>query len=251
MVKKFLIIIIFFPSLAVISAEHKVPFAIGEWRPYTGENLENYGMASEIITAACDAVDLVPEYSFYPWRRAELYVEQGKSFATFPFADVPERKENFYFSNVIVSSSISVLKYKKNKKTLNFIFKQVKDFSGYNIGTTIGSLRITAPLKNDKINYEETDNFDLSLLKLQAGRIDFIIDNEVVMIDSIRRIFPENTDDFEILDRDFVSAVNYKIMVSKKYPGSINLLKQFNSGLEIIRKNGTLRQIYRKYGIDH
>lgn len=234
--------------LRVFGAEQEVRFAIGEWAPFTGSNIVNFGAASEVVSAAAKAGGLKPVYVFVPWKRAEDIVSTGKVFATFPYRKTPEREEKYNFSDAIFNSAAGILRYSRNVKT-KINYKTINDLQPYVVGCTAGSEATINPLKVAKIRVEETTTFDTTLMKLASSRIDFAIEDKVVAFDAVKRIFPEKINDFEFLENDFTPANSMHVMVSKRHPGSDETLKKFNVGLKKIKDDGTMKKIFSKYGL--
>ena len=234
--------------LQVSGTETEVTFAIGEWAPFTGNSIPDYGAASEVVTAAAKAGGLKPVYVFVPWKRAEDNVASGTVFATFPYRKTPERAEKYNFSDTIFKSAAGILRYSGNTKT-KVSYKTIDDLKPFVVGCTAGSEATTNPLKAAKIRLEETTTFDTTLMKLASSRIDFAIEDKVVAFDAVKRIFPNKTNDFEFLDNDFTPANTMHMLVSKQYPGSDEALKKFNVGLKKIRDDGTMKKIFAKYGL--
>ena len=183
--------------------EVELPLAIGEWAPYTGEKLADYGAATEIVTAACKAGGLKPKYVFSPWKRAEASVLDGANFATFPYLKTPERAETYEFSDPIFNSSIGIVRHTANAKTKDFKYKAIDDLKPFHVGTTAGTKAVADPLAKSGVVCEETAVLDQSVSKLQLGRIDFVIEERVATLDAIKRLYPGNVDDFKFIDGDF------------------------------------------------
>ena len=234
--------------MRVFSAEQEVTFAIGEWAPFTGKSIPDYGAASEVVTAAAKAGGLKPVFVFVPWKRAEDNVASGKAFATFPYRKTTEREAIYHFSDTIFKSAAGILRYTGNNQT-KISYKTIDDLKPFVVGLTAGSEANTNPLKAAKIRFEETPTFDATLMKLEASRIDFSIEDKAVAFDAIKRVFPHKINDFEFLDNDFTPANTMHMLVSKQYSGSDEALKKFNIGLKKIRADGTMKKIFSKYGL--
>ncbi|MGA2143315.1 MAG: transporter substrate-binding domain-containing protein [Brevinematales bacterium] len=237
------------PLVSSYTQEKSVPFVIGEWPPYTSINLNGYGLASEIVFSACKAAGMKAEFTFYPWKRAELSILKGKFFATFPYLKLPERVPFFYFSDPLFKSEIVIIKSRKNPSVRNFQYTDINSLKGFKTGTTTGSVSITGPLRRNSIECEETPVIDQSILKLYLGRIDLVIDEKIVIIDAVKRLYPDKAGNFEISVKNYLSNSDYRLIVSRKYPDSTAILKLFNEGLEKIRSNGIYQEIYRKFDI--
>lgn len=244
--------IIFGLSLSASAGDLKVKFAIGEWGPYTGKRLENYGMASEIVTAACNAVGITPEYHFFPWKRAVQNVSSGTFFGTYPYKEIPERKGKYYFTKPLVSSSFGILMYKKNPKTGNFNYSQIADLKKFKVGIVAGTDAIRIPLEKMGIKVEEVQKADTNIKKLELERIDLIIDDRAVLYQALKSTYtaePGKIDEFKFAENNFGEKNEFKIMVSLTYPDSKELLEKIDDGLMKIRSNGEYLKILNKYGL--
>lgn len=230
--------------------ETKVKFAIGEWEPYTGENMDQNGMASEIVRAACKASGLEGMIEFSPWKRAENQVMTGNYFGTFPYKEIKERTADYIFSNTLFVSSFGILIHKKNIKTKDFQFQKNEDLSNYIVGIVTGTDAIRIPLEKVGAQVEDVPTSDQNIKKLEVGRLDFYIDDRAVIFQALSRIYTaEQMADFVFLENDFGDKNEFKIMVSKKYPQNEALLEKINNGINKIIETGEHKAIMTKYGL--
>lgn len=247
-VRKISLMILMLISLTALAAQNlKVVITTGEWEPYSSEKLPNYGCATELVTAICKAAGITPEYKFYPWVRCENSVEKGEAFAAFPYAFTEERKAKYLFSDVLFFGADNFLYYKKNLKTVKEIkYNTYEDLKQYRIGIIAGSYLIP-DLEKNGLKYEITQNVEQSIKKLQAGRIDFYLDDQAVSYFAVRNLFPKEISDFQILTKPFGDKTKTGLIVSKTYPNSTEILKKFNQGLAQIKKTGEYDRIMDKY----
>lgn len=230
--------------------ESEVVFAVGEWAPYVGAALPGNGYAASIVKAACGAAGLRARFEFYPWNRAELRTVEGLAFATFPFVILPEREGRYFFSEAIIQSDIGILRSSENQKTRSFRYGgDPIEFAGSVVGTTVGTRAVSDPLRKAGVAVEETETLDQSVQKLERGRIDFVIEERIVLIDALRRLYPRGASRFSFLDRSFLEKREYRLLVSRKYPDSRMLLERFNAGLAKIRTDGTAERIRAEFGL--
>ncbi|HOJ99864.1 MAG TPA: transporter substrate-binding domain-containing protein [Termitinemataceae bacterium] len=214
-----------------------IPLAIGEWAPYTGKNLPEYGTAARIVSAAFRAVDLVPVYTFLPWNRCEYLVKKGEYFASFPYLLIPEREEDFWFSAPLFISSVKILRYTPNLRTNPFVYDgDPASLKAFRVGTTEGTNAVIFPLKAAGVVVEPSRTLDLAIKKLAAGRLDLVIEEEATIRDAVRRLFPGKEALFEFLPEPFLAQREYRLMVSKRYPRAQAILERFNEGLRRIKE---------------
>ena len=86
----------------------------------------------------------------------------------------------------------------------------------------------------------------MNVKKLQAGRIDAFITDELVGKYLIKIGYPGQEGDFDTVARPDSNAALH-VMVAKKSPGSANLIQSINEGLKKIKASGEYDKIVAKY----
>lgn len=229
-----------------------VKFAIGEWAPYTGQGLEQSGMAAEVVTSACKAAGLEAEFAFFPWKRAEANVEAGTFFATFPYRETQDRALRFAYSETLYKSSNAILLHRGNPRTAHFKYSGTADLRELTVGTLAGSDAISGPLRKAGIHVEEVQGVQQNLQKLEGHRIDCVIDDKPVLFQALAKHYPADSgrrNQFWFAEGGFGPATEYKLLVSKKDPRARELLEKFNAGLRRIKQNGEFERILKKFGL--
>jgi polar amino acid transport system substrate-binding protein len=106
----------------------------GEWPPYMGQDLPDYGPVSAIITEAFALEGIEVDWQFYPWARAMLAAEQGQCNGTAVWSSNPERRKAFYFSAPIILNNSQFL-YLESKP---LDWENMSDLAGLTLGGAIG-----------------------------------------------------------------------------------------------------------------
>lgn len=230
------------------SAEQlKVVFATGEWPPYSSEHLPDYGFVTALVSAISRVADIEPVYRFYPWKRAELLVLRGEVFGAFPYAISNERKTDFDFSDVLFYGLNVLVYYRDNTRIANgFSYTEPADLRGYRIGGISGSF-LRNDLEEAGVEYQETTSIDQSIQKLAAGRIDFVIDDKVVLADTIQRLYPEEADKFSFVAEPFGEKKPTALIVSRDYPDANRILARFNDALQTLKASGEYDRLIKTY----
>jgi polar amino acid transport system substrate-binding protein len=243
----FMVLLFLASRIAWAEEPIQVPFASGDWAPFSGNDLPEGGIATEIIKAACKAGGLKPTITFYPWRRNEAMVQGGQAFATFPWARSKLRATLYDYSDYFLVSTYSVLKYNNNPATDNFKFTKFEDFKGFKIGTLAGSKLTELFLLG--VSIEETEKIDNSILKLKAQRIAFVIEDKLVIKNAIKTMFPGESHEFSFLNKNY-KTYPLGLLISRTYPNAAGIAKKFATGLSLIKSDGTLASIYQKHGLE-
>jgi len=233
------------------SSNPNVIFAIGEWAPYTSQHLPGYGVAAELVSAITAASNITPEYNFYPWIRAEVHVREGDAFATFPYVITDGRQRIYNISDVLFHGIHKFSYYvEAGDSPLTIDYEDIEDLREYRIGVMNGSY-FQEQLDKLAIPYETSTTVDQSVHKLKLGRIDFYLDSPAIISAAIKRMYPESISQFKFLPKPFDDEQPYVLLVSRKYPDSESLLNRFNTGLRVIKENGTYDRILTRHGFNH
>lgn len=223
----------------------EVVLVTGDLPPYVDISKENYGCEPEIVSSAFDEVGIKIKFKFYPWNRCQYMVEKGTVFATFPYSKNEEREDKFLFSSPILWASTSFFYDERHIK--KFSYNELTDLKSYRIGALEGYFYIEM-LENAGLKLDSTDTEISGIKKLIKGRIDLI------PIDSIQgRIlldtnFPDDSQYIQMLKKPLVRSAHH-LMVSKTYPNSKEILKQFEKGLNLIKEKGVYDKILDKFNV--
>ncbi|MBN2811431.1 MAG: transporter substrate-binding domain-containing protein [Spirochaetales bacterium] len=236
-------------GFSLFSAE-TVFFAIGEWEPYTDPDMDTGGFAVEIVSAACAAAGLVPEYRYYPWKRAEANILGGTEFATFPYVDIPERSDDYLFSDVLFTS-YTALAYLEGAAAFQELAAGVDvRLENLAVGVVRGSDAVKLAAERAGAVVSEVDRPRQNIGKLHLGRIDAYLDDYAVLAYAIQGDRSKAyAGEIVIHEKPFGESKRFRLMVSRKYPESGDLLSRFNNGLAAIRSNGLYKEILDKYGL--
>jgi polar amino acid transport system substrate-binding protein len=206
----------------------------GDWPPYLGERLPNYGIASDIVTRGFEAINMKVEYGFFPWARALTEVENGKWDAAAVWRKTPEREGKFYFSEpIIITAYVFYVSTEKNVK-----IKSYDDLKGLKIGTTRSydyGKEFIKRQNEGKFISEEATSDELNFRKVLAGRIDaFPIEKTVGEALIKELIEPEKQKLLKKTEFEFEKSPLYLLFGKQdKYK---TLVKKFNEGLKKIKK---------------
>ncbi|WKY47413.1 transporter substrate-binding domain-containing protein [Eubacteriaceae bacterium ES3] len=234
-------------------SSNKLLILTSEYKPYTSEELVGNGFFTRIIEEVLEEADLEYEVAFYPWERGLEMVENGQAFATFPYIANERRKEAFLFSDGVVTCRhrFYILKANQDLAQQGMNFTQLGDFSGYTFGGANGYWYGTKEdVEKEGLAVEWANDTEALFKMLYSGRIDFIIEDELVADLTIARLFPDDTDAFMILP-NVASTHDYHMLVSRDYPDSEEFLEKFNAALQKLKDNGEIDRILVENGIAH
>lgn len=228
----------------------KISITVGEWSPYISENLENYGLATQIVSEASKLAGIEIEYVFLPWNRAYHSAKEGDNEATLLWVKTPEREKYFYFSDTIVSGT-AVFFHLKN---FPFKWKKLDDLADLRIG---GLLSASYPWFEKAVKdgidlkIELVTDDRLNFVKLLNNRID-IFSLDIYRAGSILKTSFTNDEITSITyNKKPIEEWKYCLLFSKKYKNSEYLTRLFNRGLRKLKKNNRYEEIINKFKISN
>ncbi|MBL4796079.1 MAG: transporter substrate-binding domain-containing protein [Oleispira sp.] len=221
-------------------SENSIVIVTNDYEPYTSSKNGGSGVMLEIIQQAFNEVDLKVTFKFYPWKRGQRELDKGLVFAAAPYFKTKERQEIYDFSDPILPM-FNRWFYNTENFPEGFEWSELSDFQGYNIGGILGFWYISA-LEESGVSPELVKNDMQNLRKLATQRIDFTIIDELTGNGLIREHMPSKIKIIKYLDKPFDVQESH-LLISRSYPNSEEITKQFNKGLEILKGNGKFWQI--------
>lgn len=232
------------------TAVSQILLVSGDWAPYVYETPDDHSPIVAIVIAAFQEVGMTPKIAYYPWKRAEDITLQGTAFAAFPYAFTPERAKDFDFSDPLYISQSRIF-YNTQIHPDGIPFETLEDLRGYTVGGLLGGWY--EPIFAEVgLKTEYTDSIQANIDKLALGRIDVFVEEANAGWFTIRELYPDKVDQFATVAKP-VEAPGFesdlRLLVSRTYPHSAELLAQFNTGLAAIRANGKYKEILEQYQI--
>ncbi len=223
-----------------------IPISTGDWEPYVSSRREGNGLVAEIVTAAFREVGDTVRFEFVPWSRAENNVKAGKTYAAFPYVKNAEREAIYDFSHRVFYSTGRLFYYKPVMKQ-EVKFSKPEDLVNHKVGGVRGYWYVD-PWTKAGVKLDLSNSDEQNFRKLQAGRVDLIVAEELVGRGLIQELFPDKTDQFQTLPTPTDQSELF-LLVSRSYPNAVEITKRFNDGLDRIKKKGVYKKILAKYGI--
>ena len=240
----FFLLFSFLFSPNIITAKTIVEVGVEDWKPLISKDPEKRGLAGHIIKQSFNAAGIEVKFVIYPWTRSMVLVEKGDLFATAPWYKTPEREKYAHFSEPICFATYRFF-YKKERMGENFNYNKLTELKQYRIGASRKYWYVPIFYKEGlKLDFVSSETVNLK--KLFIERIDLFPEEEIAGWYLIRELFPKEINQFAVTKTILRRAPMY-LVVSKKYPNSATLVKKFNEGLIIIKKNGIYDKIVSKY----
>lgn len=233
----------FFLSVNAV-AQEKVALSNGEWRPYLSPDMKHYGVASHIVTEAFKSQGVTVEYKWYgeSWKRAYKDTKVGKVNGSLIWSKKPERLEEMYFSDPVISGKKDVFFHLKKN---SFSWNSIEDLKGKKIGGvsgyTYGALMDEA-IKKGVVTMELVSRESLNLKKLLKGRIDLFLTGDVIGEKLIKETLSPAEAELITFNKKPVREATYHLILTKSQPANEALMKKFNAGLKKLKDKGLYDQ---------
>lgn len=245
MKKIFFFTIISFNLIILLSQSDVIRITNGEWEPYLSEFSPHYGLYSHIVSEAFKQEGISVKWGFFPWKRSYQLAKSGKYWdASAVWWPREGTKKDFYISEPVGKTSFVFF----HLKSLKFDWNTIEDLNSYLIGITAeydyGSEFMNA-IKAGKITVDIVYQDEVNLRNLLNGRIDLFPNDKIVGYAQIHNNFsPEEIKLFTHHPREFEIST-LCLIISKRCKNGEYFLEKFNSGLNKLRKNGKLEQLYQ------
>lgn len=152
-----------------------------EWRPYVSSQLVGEGFTSTVVSDACKAFDTPLQIDYFPWLRAiEIGTTDTGYAGYFPAYYTAQRALRCDFSAPIGSSVLGLAFLKSS----NFDWGRKSDLYRLRIGVVLGysnGAEFDALVQRKQLHVETSTSDRSNLKKLQAGRIDVIAIDRLVL----------------------------------------------------------------------
>lgn len=230
-------------SLPAMSAAITIVAAADPWPPFADENNPEDGLSLEIIRAAYNTQNVDVKMKYVPWVRAEEGVKDGAYDILINVWHTEARATGLFFSTPYTSNSIKFIKLKSS----SFEYHGINSLDRIHLGTVRGYGYGEELIKPTRFFREDANSFIANVRKLVSGRIDLTLEDEMVARFIINKEEPKLLEQIEFTKNPFSNNPLY-IAAGLKNPKHREIIESFNKGYEIIKADGTLDKIFRKYG---
>lgn len=232
------------PSASVRAEPVTLRLAANYWEPYTGKDIPNQGIATEIVLTALERAGYFSRVEFMPWSRVQALAYNRVIDGIVAVWPTAQRQKK-----LVLSQS-----YLKNRLYLYHIRSDVcKD--GY-----------FAPMPNIKIgvgrdyDYSESfqekygkylsvgDRVQQNLLKLKYGRIDYLLEDDLVMKSALKYVGTEyaNTPILRC-PKSPLMELELSFALRSDFPNAVNIIQKFDEEIRKMRKDGTINSIFVRH----
>ena len=227
-----LILVLFCPLVFSADNAKVIKIVAGEWPPFIGQKLENFGYVGEKVQRVFASQGYRVEFHFLPWKRAYKKASEGEYVATAVWMYAEERTEHFYFSSAVAQEQFVFFHLKEKA----FRWRNLEDVQGEHLGGGLGysyGKALDTLIKDDKVRITRVEDPNKAFQLLKYRRVTLVPEEKHIGIFTLSRL-PTDMQDLITYDpKPFLSNDSY-LMFSKAHPDATKMLAIFNQGLKII-----------------
>jgi polar amino acid transport system substrate-binding protein len=242
---KFLPIVLLIAFLVTSSTQAEtLKLVANYWEPYTGQGLDNQGVAADIVRTALGRAGYDIEIHIEPWARALHQVNHGHYDGLVAVWRTRDRDATLVLSDAYFNNRIVLIA----RRDRNFQVGTIDDLTNRTIGVGRGYDYTDAFARADTFVKEAVTTADQNLKKLSAGRIDLMIEDRCIAKFNMR-LRPKGFDfdrDLEIISPPIFEIPLY-FGLSRQYPDHDKVMQGFNRALAAMMRDGTYQALLLRH----
>ena len=217
-----------------------ITLATGEWPPFIGETLTDYGLHSRIIKKVFAEMGHEVKFDFMPWKRVYELTKKGSYVATFTWSKTPDRESEMFYPANELSLSKEVGFYKKSKFPNGLTVKSLDDIKAQNLKAVgISSYWYEKAYKEKGIQVHLVSTSELAWKMLNGGRADILVENEDVgRAETLSILGPGKDKEFGMTDP--VKTQQMYLIFSRVHPRSKELIEQYDAAVTKLKAAGEI-----------
>lgn len=211
--------------------------------PYTGTQLSGGGMLTEIVQRAFQLAGMETTLEWAPWKRGYELTKIGAFDATFPYARMSERENEYLYSDLLFGGIRSV--YARPDSGIDPA--DTDSFRGRSYCVPTGFVihpRMEPLLKERAIKIQRPTSLASCVKMLALGRVDFYIADSVSGDAALQQaaVGAKAMRIAKPIDRS-----EFYLIVPKSHPAAEILLERFNAGLRTLKARREYRDIVDRH----
>lgn len=230
------VFLIFFIVFNIIHAK-TVILASDDYPPFVQESVK--GLLHEIVEESFKIEDYDLKIVITNWNRAYEMAVKGNYDGLIGLYYSKERDEVLVFSEPIINNQLAYFSLGSSDIKKDSIFN-------YKIGIVKGYSYSKEFNNNNEIFKIEALSGEDNIKALINKRVDLILESKLVVKSLLKNKFPEYENKVTLVT-PFLEKPLY-IALTKKQTTSDLIIKDFNKGLNKIKKNGTYDNLLKKHG---
>ena len=218
-------------------------FYVVDFPPYiiAPDEGDIHGIGIETTQAAFAKVGIETTFSLLPWKRIMKSMEHGSALGTVSCSRRPERSHYMLFSDELtISTRVAV----SRKEIDTSGIQDLQDLRNYSV-VSVEDWGMEQQLTAEAIPHEVTPTLESGIVAIRYRNIDILYASAYPSLHYAKNLGVRK--DIKITPIASEPSVPLYLCLSKQYPESRTILEKFNTGLRMIKQDGTYQAIRAKY----
>ncbi|MEZ9230010.1 substrate-binding periplasmic protein [Vibrio amylolyticus] len=229
------IILLLNSSFLLAQEDNKViKIAAGEWPPFIGQELENFGQVGKTIQEVFAQQGYQVEFHFLPWKRAFSKTNDGEFVATAVWMYTEERAELFHYSDPVAQEQFVFFHLKDSP----FEWQTLSDIQGSHLGGGLGysyGEQLDSMIEKEQVTIHRVEGVQKAFQLLEYQRVDLFPEEKHIGLFYLDKMPIETQEKITYHPTPFLANDSY-LMFSKNHPEADKLLNLFNQGLATLKE---------------
>lgn len=212
------------------------------WPPYLDGELENGGLAADLVRTALTRAGYEVEGSAEPWVRAYEGVAIGVYDVVAAVWQNEARGEELIFSNPYLLNDIIFM----SRQGVLGTYNTLNDLRGYRIGVVRDYAYDDAFDNHPQLLRVPSSNLIQNLLMLSQGRLEVVVGDKWSMLHEISQYIPEDIGVFVALPRPLARRA-LRLGVSRHNPNAQEIVAAFDKAIVDMQADGSYDEIVQRH----
>lgn len=224
---------------------HTISLGSGEWPPYEGFKLPEYGLSNYWVRKAFDSQGISIDFHFLPWKKSMSFANDDRLNGTLVWTKTAQREKDFYFSSPVLNQK-TVFFHSRHK---NLDWSSLTDLKGLRIGITKGYVyhpQLDQLIKDDlsdKNNsrkkffgiINENPGDEMSLRQLASGKIDIWPVEVPVAKSLIKKLLTKKESELITWNPKPIKENTYHLILNKRNQRNAEFMESFEKGFKSVK----------------
>ncbi len=214
-----------------------------DFAPFTGEDLPEGGLLTDIVRRAFGEVGLRYEVRFMPWRRGYDGVLAGRFLGTFPYVRTPDRAMEMLFSDPLLE--VRQLVYLSVHSGM--AFNGPEDFRGRRVCAPVGYAlppELAELAAAGALTRESPADLPACVRMVASGRVDAFVIDEFTGRSAVAKAAAG--EEIRVASLPYARAGQHLIL-SRSLPEAAAILAAFNAGLKKLKDGGAFEEMLLRH----
>ncbi|ABM27844.1 MAG TPA: ABC transporter substrate-binding protein [Desulfovibrio sp.] len=212
------------------------------WPPYADPAHPAHGLTLEILSLALGRSGYTVTMVYLPWVRAEQRLERGGADLLINCWRTEARAKRYLFSRPFARNRLLFMQ----RAGESFVFAGQESLKGKTVGTIRGYGYTDAFMADTSIRREEVTNFKDNVRKLVSGRVDLIIEDELVARTQLEQLPADLAGQVAFIEPPLVTNDLY-VVAYPDNPGAQDIIRAFDAGLAAMIADGSYKALMERY----